>query len=83
MYDWMIALWVVSFIIAPIAVEANKCLCPGQEVKGVVCDWKSKTWKRKFDIETKTYYYTLEDIDKDDNFIEKKSRERFLKGIKN
>jgi|LUMU01.1.fsa_nt_gb hypothetical protein len=78
MYDWMVALWVVSFIVIPIAVETNKCLCPNKEVQGVVCDWKSKSWSKKFDLETKTYYYTLEDVDKSDNFVEKKMRKRFL-----
>ena len=79
MYGWIVALWVVSFIVIPIAVETNKCLCPNKEVQGVVCDWKSKSWSKKFDLETKTYYYTLEDVDKSDNFVEKKMRERFFK----
>tara|TARA_Y100001963_G_scaffold42686_1_gene59779 strand:+ start:601 stop:849 length:249 start_codon:yes stop_codon:yes gene_type:complete len=78
MHDWMIALWVLGYVVTPIAVETNKCLCPKKDVKGVVCDWKSKAWKKKFDLKTKTYYYTLEDVDKSDNFVEKKMRERFL-----
>ena len=74
----MVALFLASFIATPITYEATACYCPNPEREGVVCNWKEKEWIRKFDIETKQYYYTLKQKSLKDNFIEKKMRKRFL-----
>ena len=67
----------VSFVVIPITVETTVCLNPSPTHRGVVCNWEEKKWVKKFDMETKQYYYELEDVDSTDNCIEKIARERY------
>jgi len=76
--DGIIYLFVISFVGTPIVVETATCYNPSPEIVGAVCNWKEKQWVKKFDMETKQYYYTLKDESDTDNFIEKKMRKRYL-----
>ena len=74
----VLALNFIAFIVMPVIVETTICLNPSPEHRGEVCDWQEKKWIRNFDIETKRYYYTLEEQDLTDNFFERKMRKRYL-----
>ena len=82
MQSEMLALWILGFIIAPIAVETSVCISPSPDKEGAVCNWKSKSWERKFDLKTREYYYTLKPTSESDNFIEKKMRKRYIERLK-
>ena len=77
-----IALFLVAFVAVPIGVETVICMHPNSENKGAVCNWEDKKWNKKFDLGTRTYYYTLDEFDDSDNFIEKKMRKRHHEKIK-
>ena len=76
--DGIIYLFVISFVGTPIVVETATCYNPSPEITGAVCNWKEKQWVKKFDLEARRYYYTLEEESSTDNFIEKKMRKRYL-----
>ena len=71
-----IVLFLVAFVGIPIGVETGVCMDPNPNKKGAVCNWKEKTWTKKFDLETRTYYFALDEFDDSDNFIEKKMRKK-------
>ena len=75
----MLALFFIAFVVIPITVETHNCMHPNQEAQGAVCDWKSKTWHKKFDLETLEYYYVLEETSDTDNFVERQVRKRYWK----
>ena len=75
----IIALHFVAFVVMPITVESTICFNPSPTSQGHVCNWKEKTWVKKFDTETKEYYYTLEEYDENDSRIERAMRNRYLK----
>ena len=72
-------LFIVAFVLIPISVESWNCTHPLPDGDGAVCDWDSKNWDKKFDLETLQYYYVLRDVDPTDNFVEKRMRERYHK----
>ena len=75
----VLALHFVAFVVMPITVETTICLNPSPTHRGAVCNWEEKQWIRKFDLDTRQYYNTLEPTSQSDNFIERKMRTRFLK----
>lgn len=72
----------VAFVVIPITVESRICLSPKPTDTGTVCTWEPDTWEKKFNLETKEYYYILKEEDSRDNFIERKARKRYIKKIK-
>ena len=75
----ILALFFVAFVIIPITVETHNCIHPAPENERAVCDWKSKTWTKKFDLKTRKYYYVLDETSDTDNFVEIQARKRYWK----
>ena len=79
----VLALNFIAFIVMPVVVETTICLNPSPEHRGEVCNWEEKIWIKKFDMETKQYYYILEEKSDTDNFFERKARKRYWKRKEN
>ena len=75
----VVALNILAFVVMPITVETTICLNPSPDHRGEVCNWEEKEWIRKFNLDTKEYYYTLAEEDESDNIFERKMRERYHK----
>ena len=70
---------ILSMTAVPASYEVYNCLNPKINQIGAVCSWEEKVWVKRFDIDSKEYYYTLTEKESTDNCIERAMRRRYLK----